>query len=325
MSNKFTKSSEKLDNYLRIFNKVLAVENLSNLKKLILSDIISFQLDGKEYRRTSKSLAKMFGKYKKGTISKAFQEMFYEGYIVTTPYNDGGSEYDLRNAVVIDIEKWVCKEDFLNQNGYSKMELKPKTKEDSNWVQTKFNGKFKEQPIEPIEIDSACINTVQEVISTEIVEINSDVQPESIDEIESQLIIDEVILNTKEQIDEFLTPKKIKWFKKYMGEEYDNVIYSFSISQLSECIYDNGIWTIRDENDDEVELQNQNGIGYYYGGLGTQITLFIPDENDGFKESIKLNDKIYEEYLVENEISFKDLTIENYHTLSQFQSPKLKL
>ena len=90
--------------------------------------------------RTSKSLAKMLGNYKKGTISKSFQDLARKGIIITRPDGYGDktdSQYDLRLVEVVNIDQWVCSDEYLESTGFVPEEVIPQ----SNWIQSKTNTK----------------------------------------------------------------------------------------------------------------------------------------------------------------------------------------
>ena len=140
MSKQFKESNDKFDNFTRLFRKVMASNELTLLQKFIISDIISFYLDKKPYMRTSKSLAKMLGDYKKGTISKSFQDLARKGIIITRPdcYGDKtDSQYDLRFVEVVNIDQWILSDEYLESTGFVPEEIIPQ----SNWIQSKTNTK----------------------------------------------------------------------------------------------------------------------------------------------------------------------------------------
>ena len=90
--------------------------------------------------RTSKSLAEMLGDYKKGTISKSFQDLARKGIIITRPDGYGNktdSQYDLRFVEVVNIDQWIRRDEYLESIGFVPEEITPQ----SNWIQSKTNTK----------------------------------------------------------------------------------------------------------------------------------------------------------------------------------------
>jgi hypothetical protein len=49
------------DNFVRLFKRVMADSELTPLQKIILSDVISLQIQGKRYFKTSKALSTELG------------------------------------------------------------------------------------------------------------------------------------------------------------------------------------------------------------------------------------------------------------------------
>jgi hypothetical protein len=140
MPKQFNESNDKFDTFTKMYHKVLASNELSLLQKYLISDVISFQIKGMPYMRTSKSLAKMLGDYKKGTISKSFQDLARKGVIITRPDGYGDktdSQYDLRFVEIVNIDQWIRSEEYLESTGFVPEEIIPQ----SNWIQSKTNTK----------------------------------------------------------------------------------------------------------------------------------------------------------------------------------------
>jgi hypothetical protein len=140
MPKQFNESNDKFDTFTKMYHKVLASNELSLLQKYLISDVISFQIKGMPYMRTSKSLAKMLGDYKKGTISKSFQDLARKGIIITRPDGYGDktdSQYDLRFVEVVNIDQWIRSDEYLESTGFVPEEIIPQ----SNWIQSKTNSK----------------------------------------------------------------------------------------------------------------------------------------------------------------------------------------
>lgn len=140
MPKQFNESNDKFDTFTKLYRKVLANQELSYLQKIILSDVISYQSQGLPYMRTSKSLAKLVGKGKGGTISKNFQILSKKGIIITRPDTFGDktdSQYDLRFVEVVNIDQWTRSDEYLESTGFVPEEIIPQ----SNWIQSKTNTK----------------------------------------------------------------------------------------------------------------------------------------------------------------------------------------
>lgn len=136
--------TEGLDNYLRLFPKVMRTE-LTLLQKYILCDVISRNIQGEPYYKVSNTLAEELGNYKKKTIQTAFQWLNTNGYINTEPYNDGKHKEDLREVEIIQIEKWIYTDEHLNKIGFKILPTEKKTK-DENYAWIIKNRKDKDGP-----------------------------------------------------------------------------------------------------------------------------------------------------------------------------------
>ena len=136
--------TEGLDNYLRLFPKVMRTE-LTLLQKYILCDVISRNIQGEPYYKVSNTLAEELGNYKKKTIQTAFQWLNTNGYINTEPYNDGKHKEDLREVEIIQIEKWIYTDEHINKIGFKILPTEKKTK-DENYAWIIKNRKDKDGP-----------------------------------------------------------------------------------------------------------------------------------------------------------------------------------
>lgn len=133
--------TEGLDNYLRLFPKVMRTE-LTLLQKYILCDVISRNIQGEPYYKVSATLAEELGNYKKKTIQTAFQWLNSNGYINTEPYNDGKHKDDLREVEIIQIEKWIYTDEHLNKIGFKISPTEKKTKDENYaWIMKNRKGK----------------------------------------------------------------------------------------------------------------------------------------------------------------------------------------
>lgn len=136
--------TEGLDNYLRLFPKVMRTE-LTLLQKYILCDVISRNIQGEPYYKVSATLAEELGNYKKKTIQTAFQWLNSNGYINTEPFNDGKHKDDLREVEIIQIEKWIYTDEHLNKIGFEILPIMKKVK-DENYAWKMKNRKGKDGP-----------------------------------------------------------------------------------------------------------------------------------------------------------------------------------
>ena len=134
------------DNFIRLFKRVMSDTELTPLQKIILSDVISFQIQGKRYFKTSKAVAKELGNLKTKTIQDNFQKLNKMGYLDTGPLKNSPEETcSLREAIVVDIEKWTS-----DENAYDSLNLdamKPEVKDKNHPIRMLWpNRKKKTTP-----------------------------------------------------------------------------------------------------------------------------------------------------------------------------------
>lgn len=170
--------SEGLDNFLRLFPKLMKNKELTLLQKLIISDVISRQIQGQPYFKSSSVLAEELGTYKKKTIQMNFQYLESLGYLNTQPYNDGKHTNDLREAEVIQIEKWIFPDDFLEK---SKISIAPTLRKikDDNYTWSRKRRKSKLVPSEKVN-------------------------PEIVEEYENPMDVGKDFLESSEAVEEYL-------------------------------------------------------------------------------------------------------------------------
>jgi hypothetical protein len=161
--------TEGLDNYLRLFPKVMRTE-ITLLQKYILCDVISRNIQGEPYYKVSATLAEELGNYKKKTIQTAFQWLNSNGYINTEPYNDGKHKDDLREVEIIQIEKWIYTDEQLNKMGFKILPTEKKTKDENYaWIMKNRKEKRAVSPnkasefIKDVESDDNSENELDEV------------------------------------------------------------------------------------------------------------------------------------------------------------------
>ena len=120
---------DKHDTHIRLFSRVLGDSELTPLQKIILSDVISFQIQGKQYFKTSLALSKEFGNVSKKTIQANFQLLNQKGYLDCVPFKNSDDEtFSLRQAKVVNLEYWIADKETFNERklGMVKREVKEK-------------------------------------------------------------------------------------------------------------------------------------------------------------------------------------------------------
>lgn len=100
----------ELNKFTRLFINVKRCKGLNWQEKAILSEIISYQLDGKQFKLKDITLALELA-MDKGTVSKFINRLAKKGVLskTTIPYlsPDGGKPKRLRTVFVNDIESWT--------------------------------------------------------------------------------------------------------------------------------------------------------------------------------------------------------------------------
>jgi len=120
---------DKHDTHIRLFSRVLGDSELTPLQKIILSDVISYQIQGKRYFKTSKALSKELGNISKKTIQANFQLLNQKGYLDCVPFKNSDDETNsLRQATVVNIDQWIADKETFNERklGMTKREVKEK-------------------------------------------------------------------------------------------------------------------------------------------------------------------------------------------------------
>jgi hypothetical protein len=325
---------KNFDNYLRIFPKVLAIKGLSFLKVHIICDVLSFKIKGKSYYKSSKAFAEEYELAPK-TVQRAFQELEWDGYFNTQPYNDGSHDQSLREVEVFDMERYIYSDEYISEIGFKPKPIVKKDKNtESEWpaVEAKKKKKAENKPLhndggettsQPDEkITTPMLHNI-EIIETPIVEvpvINNETAPilETINNIPIQAVFD---------VKQYLTPRKLAFAKKYENDKFKiGQLYLSSKEQLDKFFYYNGnIWKIKTQEVDNQDLwENIHGINLRHVG-GSRLTLFILDKEDKPTDSYQLDWKDLSEYLVKRRIEFGNLTQENFNTLKQYQKQPLQM
>jgi hypothetical protein len=134
--------------------------DLTLLHKLILSDVISFQIQGKQYFKTSPQLAKELGSYKTKTVQGGFQWLNDNGYLDCLPFGTPERlKYDLREARVIQIEKWIYDDAHLQAIGFN---VEPPVKKDKNHpLKSLWANRRKKADVNPVGDKSSTLQTEQ--------------------------------------------------------------------------------------------------------------------------------------------------------------------
>ena len=277
MSKQFKESNDKFDNFTRLFRKVMASNELTLLQKFIISDVISFYLDKKPYMRTSKSLAKILGDYKKGTISKSFQDLTRKGIIITRPDGYGDkrdSQYDLRFVEVVNIDQWIRSDEYLESTGFVPEEITPQ----SNWIQSKTNTK--------------------EAKAKRIAEsLNVDLNISEVLEVDNSTLIEEVVNNEEEmtKCNEKVINNQRTIFNEIIERESEPIISDSSVMKE----------TNRTDDDDSLKYSNKSitlSNGERARILENAVNYFneTSKRSDGFvrEGKSKLNQIEFDEYLL---------------------------
>jgi hypothetical protein len=132
------------DNFVRLFKRVMANRELTPLQKIILSDIISLQIQGKRYFKTSKALSTELGNVTKKAIQDNFQKLNRMGYLDCVPFKSSPEEtYSLREAIVVDIEKWTADSETYDRLNLDAM--KPEVKDKNHPVRMAWPNRFGEK------------------------------------------------------------------------------------------------------------------------------------------------------------------------------------
>ena len=277
MSKQFNESNEKFDTFTKMYHKVLASNELSLLQKYLLSDVISFQIKRMSYMRTSKSLAEMLGDYKKGTISKSFQDLARKGIIITRPDGYGNktdSQYDLRFVEVVNIDQWIRRDEYLESIGFVPEEITPQ----SNWIQSKTNTK--------------------EAKAKRITEsLNVDLNISEVLEVDNSTLIEEVVNNEEEmtKCNEKVINNQRTIFNEIIERESEPIISDSSVMKE----------TNRTDDDDSLKYSNKSitlSNGERARILENAVNYFneTSKRSDGFvrEGKSKLNQIEFDEYLL---------------------------
>ena len=271
-------------------------KNLSLLKKFLICDVISFQIRGDRYYKTSAKTAKDLGDYKPKTVQTAFQELNNDGYVDCIPYNDGtGKVNDLREVKVNGIERWIYSDDYIEKN---KIIIKP------------LEIKEKNHPLR-LAWKNRHVKTKKEDLPTsESVIVESD-KPKLVKE---------------NKPEELLTPFRLKILQEKSAQQkvnYDKLIEYLKNSSLEHIYqalnYDEGVWYYKSYNKDNKDLwENSEGILYQFIG-GNTCTLKILDEDGKNKDSFEISLNKLNEYFTNKGVEFKNLNLKDYHALKEFK------
>ena len=301
MSKQFNESNKKFDTFTKMYRKVLASNELTLLQKFILSDIISFQLDKKPYMRTSKSLAEMLGNYKKGTIHKGFHELAKKNIIITKPGNYGDntdSQYDLRFVEVVNIDQWVCSDEYLESISFVPEEIIPQ----SNWIQSKTNTK-------EARAKRLAKKAVVNLKMSEVLEVENSIFIEEVENNEEEITkSDEKVINNQRTIfDEINERELAESIQLATPQVQEEMVHEELEEQVSEPIKSDSIVTNDDIRNDDDSLKYSNKSITLSNGERARIlenAVYFFNEtakrSDGFvrEGKSKLNQIEFDEYLL---------------------------
>lgn len=300
MTNQITKNTkseiEGLDTHVRFFPKVMKDKKLTLLQKHIICDVISYQIQQKKYFKTSARLAEELGNYKAGTIQTNFQFLNDNGYLDCFPYSQNNEyDYDLREARVVQMEKWIYTDQHLQE---IKFEIKPLEK------------KGPDHPMKLLWKNRKG---------------SSEVKVEKIDE-----IIPNSIVSEEFDLAKFLTPVRLKVLNNIATQEVLDIDVLHKELKLRSkediyCLfgYQDGVWYYQNEKNNK-HWENAQGI-HYTCNYGNRCTLSVYYEDGKLKERFEINENKLYEYFEKNNKQFKDLNMDNFATLSQFKAKPLNM
>lgn len=275
-------------------------KDLSLLKKFIICDIISFQIQGNIYIKTSAKLAKELGDYKPKTVQTAFQELNNDGYIDCFPYNDdSGKEYDLRQAKVVQIEQWIYSDDYIKEKNIN---IKPLQKKEINHelrLAWRNRHSKKKKGVKPPTISEVAIEKEQNKVN----------------EVKAEELLTPLRLKI---LEEMCIKEKIDFAKvvDFLISSEPNVLFQ----QLN---YFDGVWRYKVYENFQQDLwENDYGIIYQFNG-GNTCTLKMLDEDGKTKDRFDISLKNLQEYYDEKGVYFKDLKLKDFITLKGLKSPEL--
>lgn len=316
--------TKNFDNNFRVFPKVLALKNLNWTEKIVLSYAISFQIHGQDFRCTSKHLSEMFDT-SDSTIDKTFTSLERKGYITRSKYNNGKHLFNLREVDVIDVEKFVYKDEYLTSiNWKTSTKIDPKQTTSSSLDKETIRVDLSETPDSHHSDEKS--KEPDGIIEDSLVSLSPIQQVTSDDEFDVRV---------------YLTPKKLEWAEKLISRNDKDMkkVTSMGYSTIQEMLYDmdkqafndffyndNGVWYNKksDKNGCD-EWENIHGINYYYQGAGARISIFKLNENGNRKDSFQLNKKDLEEYLQDKTMVFGQLTTKDLNILKQKEKQPLKM
>lgn len=271
-------------------------KKLTLLQKHIICDVISYQIQNKKYFKTSARVAEELGNYKPGTIQTNFQFLNDNGYLDCFPYSQNNEyDYDLREARVVQMEKWIYTDQHLQE---IKFEIKPLEKKGPDhpmkllWKNRKGSSEVK---VEKIELTNANSNVNEEMVGAE-----------------------------------FLTPIRLKVLEKMAAQtgvntaELIEAINGLPMVKVNEFFgYNDGVWHYFNQKND-YHLENEYGIHYTYH-FGSRCTLSIYNKDGKVKDRFDINEKKLDEYYEKNNKQFKDINLDNFATLSQFKAKPIDM
>jgi hypothetical protein len=332
MSFHIKSETKGLDNFLRIFPKVMRDKNLTMLKKYLLCDIISMQMQGKQHYKTSARIAEDLGSYKQGTIDTAFQELEKQGYINTFPYNDGKHKDSLRESKVVQMEQWIYTNEHLEKIQFKALPLRKREGNNPNW-KTKNSKKSSihisviEEKINDSNVEDISSEEKQLILNAPapLFQMIEDEGKGKEDHVENTEAIQSNITDVELDINQYLTPRKLDFLKRFEknGTALDDFL-KLDKPALDTIFYPNNVWNIKTMDDDqEVLIENINGINLHYHA-GDRMRLFINGRSNK-RDSFQLSTIDYDRYLKERSIDFGILNLDDFKRLRKFEKQPLKV
>lgn len=296
------------DNFLRVFDNVKKSKKFKGLTKLLFSDILSFQLEGKVFKKMDKTIAYDYGisKYRAQKEIKLVKE---SGEIDVRhefiPKKPGERPTKVRFLTVKDPSKWTFKaSDGISANNEradtkKKAKVKPKSSE-NNPNESNITLKKNDTPSESKTNLNSNDKTNSEpaTVSDSVIAISKIEKGENLEN-----VLPEVVL----------TDEKKKWVLNSLKKQRPSItqedIDSLDPEVISTFLYDdNGIWQINNETQ-----ENTHQIRKIYNG-GSRCTI---QNLNSKNEHIEINKNKLEEILSEEKIGFSDIDIKNYYIIKQ--------
>lgn len=211
--------------FTKLYKNVKNCKNLSWQEKAILSEIISYQSDGKPFKLKDLTIAIELA-LDKGSVSKFIRQLALKDVIskntITYPSHSGGKPKRLRTITVNEIEKWT------ESHAVPVIKtIEPSTKKNLEQMDT-AKATIMDEVIKPVEqvIDNLLIQTIENKPSTKTMKIKKDMS----------FISDIMTLDSDEDIDNTNTIGRIliAKIKKKENVEFKKVNVKFGNEILTD-------------------------------------------------------------------------------------------